>query len=114
MDTPSILAMQPILRFSFEIHWEVCSKVWRQLRKDHPDGRYVNVLQQYAKDFAVKYKSIVRMISVDDKAIIPIGEPGLPVSTGVRGHNRSVVSAGHELAALDHDFHVSGLVPSVA
>ena len=86
----------------------------RQLRKDHPDGRYVNVLQQYAKDFAVKHKSIVRMISVDDKAIIPIGEPGLPVSTGVRGHNRSLVSAGHELAALDHDFHVSGLVPSVA
>ena len=85
----------------------------RQLRKDHPDGRYVNVLQQYAKDFALKYKSRVGMISVDDKAIIPVGEPGLPVSTGVRGHNRSLVSAGHELAALDHDFHVSGLVPSV-
>ena len=27
------------------------------------------------------------MVSVDDKAIIPVGNPGLPVSTGVRGHN---------------------------
>lgn len=79
----------------------------RQLRKDHPDGRYVNVLQQYAKDFALKFKGRVRII-------IPVSEPGLPVSTGVRGHNRSLVSAGHELAALDHDFHVGGLVPSVA
>ena len=75
-----------------------------QLRKDHPDGRYVNVLQQYAKDFALKYKNRVGMISIDDKAIIPVGEPGLPVSTGVRGHTRSLSSAGNELAALNHDF----------
>ena len=39
----------------------------RQLRKDHPDGRYVNVLQQYAKEFAIKYGSVVSMVSVDDK-----------------------------------------------
>jgi hypothetical protein len=48
------------------------------------------------------------MISVDDKAIVPIGEPHQPVSTGVRGHNRSLVVANlSTLKALDHDFHVS-------
>ena len=52
---------------------------------------------------------------MDDKAIIPIGEPGLPVSTGVRGHNRSIVLAeGPGPSALDHDFHVHGVVPSVS
>ena len=31
------------------------------------------------------------LIAVDDKCIIPVGEPDCPVSTGVRGHNRSIV-----------------------
>ena len=30
-------------------------------------------------------------MSVDDKAIVPVGEPDCPVSTGVRGHSRSLV-----------------------
>ena len=33
----------------------------------------------------------------------------------MRGHNRSLVSLdGSQLLALDHDFHVHGIVPSVA
>ena len=85
----------------------------RQLRKDHPDSHYVNTLLQYAKNFTVKNRSVAQMISIDDKATVPVGEPGLPVSTGVRGHNRSLVPSQCQLSALDHDFHVSGLVPSV-
>ena len=56
------------------------------------------------------------MISVDDKAIIPVGEPDCPVSTGVRGNNRSLVigKSLEHLKALDHDFYVAGVVPSVA
>ena len=55
------------------------------------------------------------MLSVDDKAIVPVGEPGAPVSTGVRGHNKSLVStSGPKNLALGHDFHVFGIVPSVA
>ena len=55
------------------------------------------------------------LVSVDDKSIIPVGEPSCPVSTGVRGHNRSLVPLhGPQLEALDHDFHVHGIVPSVA
>ena len=54
-------------------------------------------------------------MSVDDKAIIPVGEPNAPVSTGVHGHNRSLVpSEGPQVEALDHDFHLHGIVPSVA
>ena len=44
-----------------------------------------------------------------------VGEPGLPVSIGVRGHNCSIVLAEGPLpSALDHDFHVHGIVPSVS
>ena len=54
-------------------------------------------------------------MSVDDKAIVPMGEPDCPVSTGVRGHNRSLVPLdGPTLLTLDHDFHVHRIVPSVA
>ena len=54
-------------------------------------------------------------MSVDDKAIVPVGEPACPVSTGVRGHNHSLVpESGPTLLALDHDFHVHGIVPFVA
>ena len=89
----------------------------RQLRKDHPDAKYVAVILRYAKEFAVEHSNSLLMISVDDKAIIPVGEPQCPVSTGVRGHNRSMVVGGtlmNQLKALDHDFHVAGIVPSVA
>ena len=46
-------------------------------------------------------------MSGDNKAVIPVGKPDLPVSTGVRGHHRSLVPLnGPNVAALDNDFHV--------
>ena len=51
--------------------------------------------------------------SVDDKCIVPVGEPGTPISTSVRSHNRSLSLTTSGLAALDHDFHIQGIVPSV-
>lgn len=68
------------------------------------------------KSFAVKYRSHVLLLPVDDKAIVPVGEPENPISTGVRGHHRSLTfaSSGPALSALDHDFHLFGIVPSVA
>ena len=54
-------------------------------------------------------------MSIDDKAIVPVGEPDCPVSTRVRGHNQSLVPLnGSTLLALDHDFHGHEIVPSVA
>ena len=87
----------------------------RQLHHEHVDSKYVSVLLRFFKDFCVQERDIVNYISVDDKAIISVGEPGLPVSSSVRGHNRSIVLAdGPSPSALDHDFHVHGIVPSVA
>ncbi len=69
------------------------------------------------KEFVVMHKSLVRMVFVDDKEIVPVGEPSTPVSTGVRGHNRSltcITTSGPQNCALGHDFHVHGIVPSVS
>lgn len=86
-----------------------------QLRKDHPDARYVGKILKYVKGFVVKHRSFVQMMSVDDKAIISVGEPHCPVSTGVRGHNKSLVTVnGPQNSAFDHDFHIHGIVPSVS
>lgn len=40
-----------------------------------------------------------------------IGEPHCPISTGVRGRQKA--HEGPSLSALDHDFHVAGITPSV-
>lgn len=85
----------------------------RQLRKSHPDSKYVMVLLKYVREYAVRFADHVLLASIDDKAIVPVGEPGLPTSTGVRGHNRSLVPSSCFLSALDHDFHIHGVVPSV-
>ena len=55
----------------------------RQMRKSHPDARYVSVLLQYLKEFAVLYSQYTRYVSADDKSIIPVGEPTLPIVSGV-------------------------------
>lgn len=88
----------------------------RQIRGDHPDAHYCGAQLLYLKHFAVKYRMFAELFWLDDKAIVPIGEPGKPVSTNVRSHNASLVttSSSVTLSALDHDYHVCGAVPSVA
>ena len=44
------------------------------------------------KELAVQHGETATMICVDDKAIVPIGEPGNPISPAVRYHNRAIVS----------------------
>ena len=41
-----------------------------------------------------------------------IGEPSLPIQLASRG-KASIVPAGYDLVAGDHDFHVVNLTPSV-
>ena len=82
-----------------------------QLRKSNPDSKYVMVLLKYVREYAVRFADHVLLATIDDKAIVPVGEPGLPISTGVRGHNRSLVPSSCFLSALDHDFHIHGVVP---
>ena len=85
------------------------------MRKDHVDAHYVNALLQHVKKLCVQLRDHISYISADDKAIFPVGEPDLPVSTGVRGHSRSLMPTNNAyVKALDHDFHIHGIVPSVA
>ena len=52
------------------------------------------------------------MFCCDDKAKVKVGEPGCPVSTGVRGRE-SITSRDTTLVALDHDMVKATLTPSV-
>ena len=85
----------------------------RMVKVRHDDANYAFNYAFYMKNVAVKFKEYSVFISVDDKAVIPVGEPNIPISTGVHPHNRSMVAAGTQLAAADHDFHIAGIVPSV-
>ena len=74
----------------FDLKYQLQS---RQLRVNHEDGKYVFHQLRYLKEFAVMHRSSTVMISADDKAMIPVGEPGNPVATGARAHNRSIGSS---------------------
>lgn len=50
---------------------------------------------------------------MDDKAVVHIGEPRQTVYTGVRPHRGGLVSGSHQNMAMDHDFHIAGLISSV-
>ena len=46
-----------------------------------------------------------KMVCMDDKAVVPVGNPAMPLSTGVRPHNEVLApTEGPELVAMDHDF----------
>ena len=49
-----------------------------QLCKSHPDSHYVSALLQYARHCVVCFREYASYISVDDKAIVPVGEPDCP------------------------------------
>lgn len=85
----------------------------RLTRAKHPDSSYAFNLFSMMKELAVKLGKDCALICLDDKSIVPIGEPGSPTSTGVRAHNKSLIPEGAKLSALDHDFHIHGAVPSV-
>lgn len=64
------------------------------------------------KSFAVKWKDLSIFQSLDDKAIILVGNPDQTVSTGVRSQHGWIV-CNDKIVALVHDFHVAGIVSSV-
>ena len=95
----------------FNIKFRIQSRL---VQADHPDSKYAAVQYKYLKNFAVKFREHCLMICLDDKANVPVGEPGKPQATGVRGHNRSLAPvSGLILSALDYDFHLAGIIPSV-
>jgi hypothetical protein len=77
------------------------------------DSEYCKQQFFLLKSFAVKWKDFSLFQCLDDKAIVPVGNPDQPVSTGVRSHHGAIVANDNKVVALDHDFHVAGIVPSV-
>ena len=86
----------------------------RQMRSDHVDSKYACVYFAYLKEFAVKYQENAMIGFLDDKATIPVGEPKHAVSTNVRSYGRSLGAENIDIVALDHDWKIAGLVPSIA
>ena len=84
----------------------------RQLRVMHPDQHYCAAQFKYFKSKAVELGSDAIMLCCDDKAKIPVGNSGMPVSTGVRG-KKTLAPVSETLVACDHDMTKSSLCPSV-
>jgi hypothetical protein len=85
----------------------------RIIRKQHIDSKFCALQWQYAKEFMFDWRDYCAVIYIDDKAIVPIGEPGLPIGTAQRGQKRNTAPAeGSVLVATDHDYHLAGIVPS--
>jgi len=57
----------------------------RMARVNHTDGKYVETMIRYLKEFCVKFKEETLFVCLYDKAIVPVGEPGIPISTLVFG-----------------------------
>lgn len=84
----------------------------RQLRTSHPDDHYCAAQLRYLKQKVVELKDHGALVFCDDKAKVPCGEPGLYVSTGVRG-KKTPAPTSTTVAALDHDMTSCSLTPSV-
>ena len=61
----------------------------RQLRTSHPDDHCCNAQLKYLKTNAIEMKGNTQVAPFfcDDKAKVPMGEPGVYVSMAVRGKN---------------------------
>jgi hypothetical protein len=84
----------------------------RQLRVTHPDQHYCACLLKYLKEKAVELGEKCVFVCCDDKAKVLFGEPGLAVSTGVRGEKTPAPSTT-TISAADHDMTKASLTPSV-
>ena len=56
-------------------------------RLHYLDTWYVGTQYQYLKQFVVLNRNETITVCMDDKAVVPVGNPGMPLSTGVRPHN---------------------------
>ncbi len=84
------------------------------MRAAHPDNHYCAASFRLLREFILKYKDTTPtvVLFVDDKAKVPLGSPGAPISTGVRG-KKQLCPTSMNFGALDHDMHKTSLTPSV-
>ena len=108
------------------------------MRKNNIDAHYNHKINQYGNSFVLELNSLIysdlgdqyhqlegdneiifskgiTKISIDDKAVVPIGEPGLPVRTNERKLSGSLVLPKWKetILALDHDYHRANIRPSL-
>lgn len=69
----------------------------RLTRANHPDSSFAFHQYRMMKEMAVDYAEEAHMIYLDDKAVVPVGEPQSPISTNVRTHNRAMIPVGATL-----------------
>ncbi|WAR05310.1 hypothetical protein MAR_020679 [Mya arenaria] len=99
--------------YSFTSRIDVQYKIQRrQLRATHVDQHYCAALLKYFKEKAVELGEKYIVVCCDDKAKVPIGEPGFSVSTGVRG-KKTIAPTATTLVAADHDMTKASITPSV-
>eukprot|EP00117_Sycon_ciliatum_P002691 scpid45083/ scgid7803/ len=85
----------------------------RQLGHNHVDGHYAAAQFRYLKEFAVMFRDVCTLVSLDDKHMLKVGEPNFPVAAVDRG-KAVLVSKDVAFVVADHDFTKVKLVPSVA
>lgn len=98
---------------NYKCRFDVISKIQRrQLRKFHMDAHYVNAYFLYLKNWCVENRSDCRLVCMDDKAKVPVGEPGTPEAA--TSHNRKALTRENIVnESADHNYHTSNLTPSV-
>lgn len=97
---------------NFTSRFELKYKIQRrQLRASHPDAHFCAALFKFLRLRMYHLRLDIFVLFIDDKAKIPVGEAGEPVSTGVRGRH-SIVPSTSQLAALDHDMTSKGSITS--
>jgi hypothetical protein len=108
------------------------------MRKDNVDAHYNAKLNKFCNQFIVEFNNhlyllqadrhrptrdnhlvfskAINKISVDDKAAVPIGEPGFPIRTNVRKFSSSIIleRERNKESAGDHDWHRASVRPSMA
>ena len=76
------------------------------------DAHYCAANWKYMREYAIKHKSLVTLVSLDDKHKVKCGEPSYPVAAAERG-KKVIVGENHVMAVGDHDFTKFTIIPSV-
>ncbi|XP_066928996.1 uncharacterized protein [Clytia hemisphaerica] len=85
----------------------------RQVRVHHVDAHYCAASWRYMREYAIKHRDIVHLVSLDDKHKIKCGEPSYPVAAVERG-KKVIVGEEQVMPVGDHDFTKFGIIPSVS
>ena len=67
---------------------------------------------RYLCEYAIKYRNVATLVSLDDKHQVKCGKPGYPVAAVDQG-KQVIVQTNKRFKVADHDFTKVTLIPSV-